>query len=120
MPQPERESGPGITGAARKVPPTSKTEASVTPETPYTADVARTIVSASPEVLEHHDARHRARCPGDGAVPMSCSHGTTVLVACSSCHEAVFAAVAPGVPCHHAGEVLGGLRPTGIWTEVDR
>jgi len=27
----ERENGPGITGAARKVPPPSKTEASVTP-----------------------------------------------------------------------------------------
>ncbi len=77
-------------------------------------------VGASAEVLEHHDARHRERCPGGAAVTMACTHKTTVLVTCTRCHEGVFAAVAPGVPCRHAGEVLGGLHPSGIWTEVAR
>ena len=78
------------------------------------------LVSASPEVLEHHDALHRARCPGGGAVTVACMHETTVVVACTRCYEGVFAAVAPGVACHHADEVLRGLLPSGIWTEVQR
>ncbi len=77
-------------------------------------------VGASPEVLEHHDALHRARCPGDGALVKSCSHGTTVLIACSSCREAVFVALQPGTECHHAAEVRSGQRPCGSWTEVHR
>ncbi len=79
------------------------------------------LVSASPEVLEHHDALHRARCPGGGAVTVACMHETTVVVACTYCGEAVFAAVAPGVAaCRHADEVHRGLRPSGVWTEVQR
>ena len=79
------------------------------------------VVSASPEVLEHHDALHRERCPGGGAVTVACTHQTTVVVACTHCGEAVFAAVAPGVAaCRHADEVHRGLRPSGVWTEVQR
>ena len=78
----------------------------------------RDTVPASREVLRHHGELHAAGCPTGGPVETMCDHGTTVLIGCTACGEAVYVVYAAGARCFHFREVENGLAPSGLWTEV--
>jgi hypothetical protein len=64
------------------------------------------IVGISEEAIRHHANQHP--CGDVGCRIKQCPCGTTIVIVCIACHEAVFLSVAPWTWCEHAEALWAG------------
>jgi hypothetical protein len=72
------------------------------------------IGGMSAEVVKHHEALHRRRCPDTSACALVCEHGTTTAIMCV-CGQPVYLVVEGGTWCADATEVERGVALSGHW-----